>query len=178
MSVSGWVYRGKCRKFGDGLQHDGQMIAFEYVIKRITDPAQLIPHLFETLRPTFSQEVQPGDIVLAGKQFGKGKAHVQAYIAMKALGLAVVCESMPYNTYRALIGTGFTFMNGCTGALELAHEGDDLEVDFETGLFVNHTCGSRHQFKPLPARALDIVRLGGTQGVLKDWWAKQQVQQP
>ena len=120
-----WLYRGACHKFGDDLQHDGQMIAFDYVIRRITDPAELIAHLFETLRPRFHEQVRAGDILIAGKQFGKGKAHVQAYIAMKALGLAVACESMPYNTYRALIGTGFTFMTGCAGILELVDDGDD-----------------------------------------------------
>ena len=170
-----WIYRGTCHKFGDDLQHDGQMISFDFVIRRIVEPDELIPHLFATVRPDFHQRVKPGDIVVAGRQFGKGKAHVQAYIAMKALGLAVACESMPYNTYRALIGTGFTFMNGCTGILDLVEDGDDIEIDFSTGAFTNHTRGVRRDFKPLPERALEIIRMGGTQGVLKDWWAKEQM---
>ena len=170
----GWVYRGTCHKFGDDLQHDGQMISFDYVIRRVTDPDELIPHLFETLRPDFHARAKPGDIVVAGKQFGKGKAHVQAYIAMKALGLAVACESMPYNTYRGLIGVGFTFMNGCAGILDLVEDGDEIEIDFRSGAFFNHTRAIRREFTPLPERALEIIRMGGTQGVLKDWWAKEQ----
>ena len=169
-----WLYRGACHKFGDDLQHDGQMIAFDYVIRRITDPAELIAHLFETLRPRFHEQVRAGDILIAGKQFGKGKAHVQAYIAMKALGLAVACESMPYNTYRALIGTGFTFMTGCAGILELVDDGDDIEIDFRSGAFRNHTRCLERTFRPLPDPALEIIRMGGTQGVLKQWWAKEQ----
>ena len=72
-----WLYRGACHKFGDNLQHDGQMIAFDYVIRRVTDPAKLIPHLFESVRPDFHKRANRGDVVIAGKQFGKGKAHVQ-----------------------------------------------------------------------------------------------------
>lgn len=100
---------------------------------------------------------------------------MQAYIAMKAMGLAVVCESMPYNTYRGLIGIGFTFMNVCAGILDLVEDGDELEVDFRTGAFTNHTRGVEREFKPLPERALDNIRVGGTQGVLEDWWAKEQL---
>ena len=169
-----WVYRGACHKFGDDLQHDGQMISFDYVIRRVMDPDELIPHLFETTRPDFHQRAKPGDIVVAGKQFGKGKAHVQAYIAMKAMGLAVACESMPYNTYRGLIGIGFTFMTGCLGILDLVDDGDDIEIDFRSGAFTNYTRNLQRAFAPLPERALEIIRMGGTQGVLKDWWAKEQ----
>ena len=169
-----WVYRGACHKFGDDLQHDGQMIAFDYVIRRITNPDELIPQLFETVRPDFHTRAKPGDILVAGRQFGKGKAHVQAYIALQALGVAVACESMPYNTYRALIGLGFTFMNGCIGILDLVDDGDDIEIDFRTGAFTNHTRSIQREFKPLPERALEIIRMGGTQGVLKAWWAKEQ----
>jgi len=169
-----WRYRGRCHRFGDNLEHDAQMISFDFVIRRVMDPQVLIPHLFETTRPDFHRNVKAGDIVVAGRNFGKGKAHIQAYIAMKALGLALACESMPYNTYRALIGLGFTFMTGCTGLAALVDDGDEIEVDFSTGVFTNHTQGSQHQFKPLPERALEIIRLGGTQGVLRNWWAREQ----
>jgi 3-isopropylmalate/(R)-2-methylmalate dehydratase small subunit len=169
-----WRYRGRCHRFGDNIEHDAQMISFDFVIRRVMDPQVLIPHLFETTRPDFHRSVKAGDIVVAGRNFGKGKAHIQAYIAMKALGLALACESMPYNTYRALIGLGFTFMTGCTGLTALVDDGDEIEVDFSTGVFTNHTQGPQHQFKPLPERALEIIRLGGTHGVLSNWWAGEQ----
>jgi 3-isopropylmalate/(R)-2-methylmalate dehydratase small subunit len=169
-----WRYRGACHKFGDDLQHDGQMIAFDLVIRRVMEPERLIPHLFETLHPEFRSRARPGDIVIAGRNFGKGKAHVQAYIAMRAMGLALACESMPYNTYRALIGLGFTFMTGCAGIGALVEDGDDVEIDFRSGRFVNHARGIEREFKPLPERALDIIRMGGTRGVLLDWWRREQ----
>ncbi len=169
-----WRYHGRCHKFGDDLAHDAQMISFDFVIRRVMDPQVLIPHLFEGVRPDFHKVAKPGDIVIAGRNFGKGKAHIQAYIAMKALGLAVACESMPYNTSRALIGMGFTFMSGCVGIGALIEDGDDIEIDFRSGFFANHTRHTEQVFKPLPERALDIIRAGGTKGVLREWWAKEQ----
>jgi 3-isopropylmalate/(R)-2-methylmalate dehydratase small subunit len=169
-----WRYRGTCYKFGDDLEHDGQMIAFDYVIKGIVAPEALIPHLFETTRPDFHRRAKPGDIIVAGKHFGKGKAHRQAYIAMKAMGLAVACESLPYNTYLLLVGLGLPFMTRCAGIAELVEDGDDIEIDFHSGRFFNHTRSVEHQFNPLPERALEIIGLGGTKGMLRDWWAKEQ----
>jgi len=168
-----WSYRGTCHRFGDDVEHDAQMISFDFVIRRIMDPEILIPHLFETTRPDFHRQAKPGDIVIAGRNFGKGKAHIQAYVAMKALGLALACESMPYNTYRAMIGLGFTFMTGCTSIASCVADGDDVEIDFRSGVFVNHTSRIERQFKPLPERALEIIRNGGTQGVLRNWWASE-----
>ncbi len=169
-----WRYRGACHKFGDDLRHDGEMISFDFVIRRIMAPAALIPHLFAASRPDFHKRARPGDIIVAGQNFGKGKAHIQAYIAMRALGLVVACESMPYNTYRALIGLGFTFMTGCAGIVALVDDGDDIEIDFRSGFFANHTRNIERAFAPLPERALAIIELGGTQGVLRDWLAGQE----
>ncbi|MCA3070501.1 MAG: hypothetical protein ING90_18055 [Rhodocyclaceae bacterium] len=174
MNPTEWHYRGTCHRFGDDVEHDAQMISFDYVIRRVMDPEVLIPHLFESSRPDFHQHAKPGDLVIAGRNFGKGKAHIQAYVAMKAMGLALACESMPYNTYRALIGLGFTFMTGCTGIAAMVDDGDEVEIDFRSGAFCNHSRGTSHAFKPLPERALEIIRQGGTQGVLRAWWAAQQ----
>ena len=176
MSDPAWHYRGTCHRFGDDVEHDAQMISFDFVIRRVMDPEVLIPHLFETTRPDFHRRARPGDLVIAGRNFGKGKAHIQAYVAMKAMGLALACESMPYNTYRALIGLGFTFMTGCTGIAELVEDGDEVEIDFRNGAFTNHASGVSRSFRPLPERALEIIRQGGTQGVLRTWWAARQAE--
>ncbi len=169
-----WRYRGTCHKFGDDIRHDEDMISFEFVTKRVTEPELLIPHLFETMRPEFHKRAKAGDILIAGRNFGKGKAHIQAYIALKTLGVAIACESMPYKIYRLLVGYGVTFMTGCTGIAALVEDGDDVEIDFRTGDLQNHTRGTKHKFTPLPERALEIIRLGGTEGMLRDWWAKEQ----
>jgi 3-isopropylmalate/(R)-2-methylmalate dehydratase small subunit len=168
-----WQLSGKCHKLGHDFAHDGPMMNFKYVIDRVTDPALLIPHLFEESDPSFKDRVKPGDIIVAGRNLGKGKAHVQAYIAMQALGLGVLCESMPFLTYRGAIASGLLLMAECTGVSECAESGDELEVDFLTGRFVNKTRGITKQFPPVPEGLRDTIRLGGTKGVLKDWWEKE-----
>lgn len=168
-----WKLSGKCHKLGHDVVHDGPMMNFKYVIERVTDPAALIPHLFEESDPGFRDRVKRGDIIVAGRNLGKGKAHVQAYIAMQALGVGVVCESMPFLTYRGAISTGLLLMAECKGVSECAQSGDDLEVDFLAGRFVNKTRGIERQFPPVPEGLRDTIRLGGTKGVLKDWWEKE-----
>ena len=176
MSGFKWHYRGACHKLGHDVQHDGTMMAFEYVIRRVMDPAQLIPHLFETVDPDFHRRVRPGDLVVAGRNLGKGKAHVQGFIALQALGLGIACESMPYNTFRALVGQGVTFMSGCAGIHDLVSDGDEIEIDFASGEFVNHRSGVRKTYQPLPARIRETIELGGTKGMLRAWWQTRQAQ--
>jgi len=175
MSAGGtrWVYRGTAHCFGDDLEHDAHMIPFEFVIRRVTDPAELLPHLFEAVRPGLGSRLKAGDVVVAGRRFGKGKAHVQAYLALKALGVAIACESLPYNTYRALVGLGLPFLTGCEGLTRQVADGESVEVDFASGAFSNLSRGTRQHYAPLPSQARDIIALGGTEGVLRDWWSRQ-----
>ena len=169
-----WRYQGTAHCFGDDLEHDAHMMPFDLVIRRVTDPAQLLPHLFEAIRPGLAARLKAGDVLVAGRRFGKGKAHVQAYLALKSLGVAIACESMPYNTYRALVGLGLPFMSGCEGLTSCVSDGEAVEVDFSTGEFRNLTRGSVHAFSPLAEQARGIIALGGTEGVLRDWWAREQ----
>lgn len=173
MSDIQWRLKGTCHKFGDNLEHDGSMMNFKYVIDRVYDAETLVPHLFEDTRPDLLPKLKAGDILVAGKGFGHGKAHVQAYIAMRALGLGVVCESMPFLTYRAAIGRGLMLMTDCQGVADEVDDGDQIEVDFATGEFINHTRGTRKQYAPLPDALRGIVALGGTNGVLLKWWNEQ-----
>lgn len=168
-----WRLKGKCHKFGHDMPLDGPVMAFKYVIERVTDPAVLTPHLFEETDPTFRERAKRGDIIIAGRNFGKGKAHVQGFIAMQALGLGMLCESMPFLTYRGAISVGMMLMAECPEVSECAESGDDLEVDFLTGKFINLTRNITRAFPPIPEGLRDPVRLGGTKGVLKDWWERE-----
>jgi 3-isopropylmalate/(R)-2-methylmalate dehydratase small subunit len=173
MKPFNWRLQGKCHKLGHDVVHDGVMMNFKYVMDRVTDPAVLIPHLFEDSDPGFKDRVKPGDIIVAGRNLGKGKAHVQAYVAMQGLGLGVVCESMPFLTYRGAIASGLMLMAECKGVTECAENGDDLDVDFRTGKFVNRTRGIERMFPPVPEGLRETIELGGTEGVIKAWWEKQ-----
>ena len=173
MKPFNWRLQGKCHKLGHDVVHDGVMMNFKYVMDRVTDPAVLIPHLFEDTDPGFKDRAKPGDIIVAGRNLGKGKAHVQAYVAMQGLGLGVLCESMPFLTYRGAIASGLMLMAECKDVTGCAESGDDLDVDFRTGKFINRTRGIEREFPPVPEGLRETIELGGTEGVIKAWWEKQ-----
>jgi 3-isopropylmalate/(R)-2-methylmalate dehydratase small subunit len=93
---------------------------------------------------------------------------------MQAMGLGLVCESMPYLAYRAAVGCGVRILTDCAGVIDLCETGDALEVDFQSGRFVNRTRGLEKKFSPLPEALQEIVAVGGNVGWLREWWAKQQ----
>ena len=161
--------RGRCHVFGDGIPLDEGVMAFKYAIGRITDPEQLIPHLFEDIDPTFAARVQPGDFVISGRDFGCGKPHIQGFIAMAALHMGVLCTSMPYKAMRGAISKGLPVLTGCEGAAEFARNGDDIEVNFATGQAINHTQGTHKTFPAMPSLLQDIIAHGGAQGQLAAW---------
>lgn len=170
MSDFQWRRAGKAHKFGHDMLTDGAVMPFKYAMERVTDPAILVPHLFEESDPDFAKRVSPGDIVIAGRNFCKGKAHVPGFIAMKALGLGVLCESMPFLSYRAAISSGVTLLAECEGVNGLADTGDEIEVDFLTGDFANRTKGTKRKFPPVPEGLRELLQHGGTSGMLKHWW--------
>lgn len=160
------IRRGICHVFGDDIPLDEGVMAFKYAIGRITDPKVLIPHLFETIDPSFAARVRPGDIVVAGNNFGCGKTHMQGFIAMAALGMGVLCGSMPYKAHRGAISRGLPVLTGCEDARAFAIAGDDVEIDFASGRAINHTRATQSQFPPLPPILGDLVAQGGLRGAL------------
>jgi 3-isopropylmalate/(R)-2-methylmalate dehydratase small subunit len=88
---------------------------------------------------------------------------------MQALGLGLVCESMPFLAWRAAIGCGLRVMTDCVNISEMCETGDELEVDFRDGFFINHTRNIRREYPPIPDALLEVVQLGGNAGWLKHW---------
>ena len=167
-----WTLKGRCYKLGHDVPHPGGVIPAWLITAREMDPQKLIPHLFEETDPGFHERARPGDIIVTGRNFGMGPK-VNGYIAMQALGLGLVCESMPFLAYRAAIGCGVRVLTDCFNATELCDTGDELEVDFQTGQFINHTRDIRKEYPPLPDALQEIVALGGNAGWLKRWWQQQ-----
>ena len=99
---------------------------------------------------------------------------MQGYIAMKALGLGLVCESMSFLAYREAIGIGLPVLTGCNGISSACNQGDELSVDFQTGMFFNTTQNRQYQFEPVPLALQDVLSCGGTTGWLHQWWDKRQ----
>jgi len=167
-----WRLRGRCYKLGDDVPHAGGVVPNWLISGRYMNPKDIIPHLFEEQDPGFHQRCRPGDIIVTGRSFGMGPK-MTGYIAMRALDLGLVCETMPFLAYRAALGVGVRVLRGCPGVTELCETGDDLEVDFVEGMFFNHTRAASREFPPLPAPLRDLVRLGGNGGWLRDWRARQ-----
>ncbi|MDH3287415.1 MAG: hypothetical protein OEP48_06785 [Betaproteobacteria bacterium] len=173
MSDFDWVLKGRCYKLGHDVPHAGGVIPNRYIVARQFDPAVLIQHLFEETDPGFHQRCEAGDIIITGRNFGMGPK-MNGYIAMRALGLGLVCESMPFLAYRAAIGEGLRVLTDCPAVTEICETGDELEVDFRNGFFVNRTRVVSREYPPMPETLMEIVALGGNSGWLKRWWRQQQ----
>jgi len=165
----GWKTRGKAHVLGDNVPHDGGVIRFDLVTARVQDPAQLIPHLFDEIDPTLKERVKPGDFIVAGKNFFCGKAHNQGMIAMKALGLRVLCESMPFRSFRAATGVALPCMIHCEGITGWIANGDEIEADFASGLVTNLKSGQPAQYPGIPPAIKSIIEEGGMRGMLAAW---------
>jgi 3-isopropylmalate/(R)-2-methylmalate dehydratase small subunit len=105
---------------------------------------------------------------VTGRNFGMGPK-VNGYIAMHALGLGLVCESMPFLAYRAAIGVGLRVMTNCVNVTQMCESGDELEVDFQNGFFINRTRDIRREYPGIPEKLQEIVALGGNAGWLTQW---------
>jgi len=169
MSEFTWSIRGRCYKLGDNVPHPGGVIPAYFVTARETDPKVLIPHLFEETDPGFSTRCRPGDIIVAGRNFGMG-SKACGYIAMQALGLGLLCESMSVQAHREALCTGLRLLSPCTGISALCENGDDIETDFQSGHFVNHTRDVEYDFPPIPEELQDLIARGGNIGWLAHWW--------
>jgi 3-isopropylmalate/(R)-2-methylmalate dehydratase small subunit len=172
MSDIEWLLKGRCYKLGHDVPHPAGVIPNWLIAGRYLEPKELIPHLFEETDPGFHERSRPGDIIVTGRNFGMGPK-MNGYIAMQALGLGLVCESMPFLAYRSAIGVGLRVMTDCVNVTEFCDTGDELEVDYRTGYFINHTRDIRREYPPIPDSLQEIVALGGNAGWLRQWWDEQ-----
>ena len=149
---------GKVWRYGDHVDTD-VIIPARYL--NSFDPAELASHCMVDLDPTFSQEVQAGDIIVGGKNFGCGSSREHAPIAIQASGVpVVVADSFARIFYRNGINIGLPLLE--IGAeVEKIKAGDRLRVDTATGVIENVTTGDVFQARPLPGFVQEIARAGG-----------------
>jgi 3-isopropylmalate/(R)-2-methylmalate dehydratase small subunit len=159
--------RGRVWAFGDDVLTDGQIMDIEMTRQVVYDPARLAPLAMCGLSADFARLARPGDFVVAGRNFGKGPMHIQGAIALAALDVSVLCESMARSFFRLGVSVGLRALPFASGITAFAAEGDDVEVDFATGAAVNHTQRRQQDFTPMAVAVLDIVAAGGEQAWLK-----------
>ncbi|UCC22790.1 MAG: 3-isopropylmalate dehydratase small subunit, partial [Planctomycetota bacterium] len=125
------------------------------------DQAELAKHCLEDLDSEFVNKVQVGDVIVAGEDFGCGSSREHAVWAIRGAGVpSVIAKSFARIFYRNAINNGFYLIES-DQALEKISDGDEVEIDFKTGLIKNKTTGTDIEFAPLPDFALEIINDGG-----------------
>jgi len=149
---------GRAWCYGDSVDTD-VIIPARYLTS--TDEAELAKHALEDLDAGFVSGVQPGDVVVAGSNFGCGSSREHAPIALKGAGLgAVVARSFARIFFRNAINTGLVIVT-CPEFVDVTDSGDEIDVDVANGVVSNITKGQTFQAEPLPDFVLEIVESGG-----------------
>jgi len=148
---------GRSHKFGDNVNTD-YIIAGKYKFKS-TDMNDMAKHLMEDIRPGFYDEIEDGDFIVAGHNFGMGSSREQAPLVIKAAGIsAVVAMDFARIFYRNCINVGLPVVECDTSKIG---EGDELRIDLERGLVHNITKGTKIRATALPAVMVKILNDGG-----------------
>ena len=125
------------------------------------DQQELAKHCLEDLDKDFVNKVKKGDIIVAGEDFGCGSSREHAVWAIRGAGVqTVIAKSFARIFYRNAINNGFYIIE-LPNVLEKIKNGDEVEIDFKTGLIKNKTAGIDIKFNPLPDFALEIINAGG-----------------
>jgi len=158
------IIEGTVRKFGDSINTD-LIVPGEFLTEG--DPRVLVENAFGGIRPGFASEVSPGDIIVAGRNFGSGSSREEAVFVVKKLGIsAVVAESIARIYFRNLINNGIPALT-VKGCSEYFEEGDRLKINLKRGIIINLDLGKELKFDPLPEFILEILNAGGIFNLIK-----------
>ncbi len=144
-------------KYGDNVNTD--VIFPGRYTYQLMEPAEMAKHALEDLDPEFAKRVKPGDVIVAGKNFGCGSSREQAAACLRAAGAqAVIAKSFARIYFRNAINLGLVVLQ-CAEASDALRMGDEVEVDFAGGRIIS---GARvFTFFPLPASVIGIIEAGG-----------------
>ena len=152
---------GKVFKYGENVDTDVIIPARRLVT---SDPAELAKYCMEDIDSGFTDAVRPGDIIVAGKNFGCGSSREHAPIAIKASGVAcVIAPTFARIFYRNAFNTGLPILESAEAA-EKIEAGDEVEVDFTVGLIHNRTKGESYTAQPFPPFISQLIECGGLVG--------------
>lgn len=161
--MSQLIFKGRVWKFGDNIDTD-VITPGKYLILPIDE---LKNYVLEPIDPEFSRKVKPGDIIVAGRNFGCGSSREQAPAALKALGISVViAESFARIFFRNAISLGLPVVI-CEEISKRVSNGDLLEVNLEIGEIRNLNTGQIFKTKTLSRQMIEILKAGGVIPLLK-----------
>lgn len=166
------VIKGRVWKFGDNVDTD-VISPSKYMEAPMEEQ---VKHVMEEINPRFPREVKPGDIIVAGRNFGCGSSRETAPDLIKRLGIAaVVAESFARIFFRNSVAIGLPILV-CPKVSEAFEEGDTLELDLEKATVKNTTKNITLKGEPLSPDMLKVLEKGGITPLLKEIAQKQQQQ--
>lgn len=159
MKANGFVH-----KYGDNVDTD-VIIPARYL--NSADPKELAQHCMEDIDKDFVKKVKNGDIIVADQNFGCGSSREHAPLAIKASGVScVIASSFARIFYRNAINTALPILE-CDEAAKNINDGDEVEIDFDTGVITDKTTGQTFKAQPFPDFIKEIINAGGLLNSLK-----------
>ena len=159
MNAHGFVH-----KYGDHVDTD-VIIPARYLNSQ--DHKELASHCMVDIDTEFVNKVKDGDIMVAGVNFGCGSSREHAPVAIKASGIScVIAKNFARIFYRNAINIGLAILE-CEAASDGIADGDEVSIDFDTGVITNITKGETYQAEPFPPFIRDMIDKGGLMASIK-----------
>ena len=150
--------QGKTYKYGDNVDTD-VIIPARYLTT--PDMQELAKHCMEDIDANFAKVVKPGEIMIAGKNFGCGSSREHAPACIKAAGIScVIAATFARIFYRNALNIGLPILE-CPAAAKAIKAGDAVSVDFDTGVITDETTGKSFQGEAFPPFMQDLIKAGG-----------------
>ena len=160
MNAKGFVH-----KYGDNVDTD-VIIPARYL--NIADKKELATHCMEDIDTNFVKVVKDGDVMVGGYNFGCGSSHEHAPMVIKESGIScVIAKTFARIFYRNAINIGLAILE-CPEASEKIDSGDEVAIDFDTGVITNLTKGETYQANPFPDFIKKIIQAGGLMADIKN----------
>ena len=157
--------KGTVFKYPDNVDTD-VIIPARYL--NTPNAQELAKHCMEDIDADYVNKVQPGDVMVAGWNFGCGSSREHAPLVIKTCGTGcVIAKSFARIFYRNAINIGLPILE-CEAAAEEIQAGDEVSVDFDTGVITDHTTGKTYQAEPFPEFIQNIIKKGGLLASLKE----------
>ena len=157
--------QGRVFKYPDNVDTD-VIIPARYL--NTPNAQELAKHCMEDIDVDFVNQVKPGDVMVAGWNFGCGSSREHAPLVLKTCGTGcVIAKSFARIFYRNAINIGLPILE-CEAAAEEIQAGDQVSVDFDTGVIADHTTGKTYQAEPFPEFIQNIIKKGGLLASLKE----------
>ena len=160
MKANGFVH-----KYGDNVDTD-VIIPARYL--NTSDAAELASHCMEDIDKDFTKKVKAGDIIVGGANFGCGSSREHAPLAIKTAGVScVIAKTFARIFFRNSINIGLAILE-CPEASEKIESGDELSIDFDTGVITNHTKNETYKAEPFPEFVKNIINSDGLLNSIKN----------